>query len=462
MRTRQCHAMGGLLLALLYPTAMLSAQEGEPQLGQTPETSLITHKLSVRGGYGPEETRLGEDRKEFISIRYEPTLHWFSPDIQWPRWEAVAKAWFNYDSQPNAIIQDEGNLQVSRKRDKTWAEMREFYVRRNLLGNDPRFSLTVGRQRFAERFGVWWDDSLEAIRFDYRDSQAEGFIAVAERFYYYNTDFNSLEPEDEDIRYLMGDYRRLWRAQQWAGVRTLYEHDYSDKDLRDRDDFKGWRLGAYLNGQFTDLAWLSDYHAELIGMRGDLRTVGSFGQFDTGRIDGWAALLDAGKRFDEHPWRPRLGLTLALTDKPDDDGRDGFYLNRVQSDRRTDPMSYSNRLVSNFVTVNLTNLQVVGVGVDTEPAPGTVVGLRVSDLRLRNSEGRLPVRVVNEPGIRNTDSRALGQVVDLNYYWRMYPMAVRERRLNLNTLVSASYFKAGSALNTGDDFQVTLGLTLFY
>lgn len=464
MNTMPRQVLATLLLALFVPGSALFAQQHETlkQFDNEPETSMFTHKLSVRGGYGPEETRLGADRNDFISIRYEPAFHWFSPDLQWPRWEAVARGWLNYDSQPNRISQDEGNLQLSRKRSHTWAELRELYVRRNLIGGDTRYSMTVGRQRYAERFGVWWDDSLESVRLDYRDSRAQGFIAVAERFYYYNTDFNTLEPEDDNIRYLMGDYRWLWAPQHWVGTRLLYEHDYSDADIRDRDDFKGWRLGAYLTGELTELSWLGDYHAEVIGMRGDSRSLGRFNQFETGRIDGWAALLDVGKRFDQYSWRPRLGLTLALTDKADDEGRDGFYLNRIQSDRRSDPLSYSNRLVSNFVMVNLTNLQMVTLGVDVEPRPGTVLGLKLSDLHLRSPEGRLPIRVVNEPDIRNTSSRELGQVLDMNYYWRMFPLAIKERRLNLNTLVSASYFKAGDAVNTGDDFQITLGVTLFY
>lgn len=463
MNTIPRQVLAGLLLVLLVPGSAYAQQGGMPlPVEIEPVTSMFTHKLSVRGGYGPEETRLGADGDDFISIRYEPAFHWFSPDHQWPRWEAIARAWLNYDSQPNRINEEEGNQQLSRQRSHSWAEMREMYVRRNLIGGDIRYSMTVGRQRFAERFGVWWDDSLEAVRFDYRDSRAQGFLAVAERFYYYNTDFSTLEPEDEDIRYLMGDYRWLWAPRHWVGARLLYEHDYSDADVRDRDDFKGWRLGTYLTGEFAELDWLSDYHAEVIGMRGDSRSLGRFTQFDTGRIDGWATLLDVGKRFDEYSWQPRVGLTLALTDKADDEGRDGFYLNRLQSDRRSDPLSYSNRLASNFVMVNLTNLQMVTLGLDIKPRPGTVLGLQLSDLHLRNSEGRLPIRVVNEPDIRNTGSRELGQVLDLNYYWRMFPVAVEERRLNLNTLVSASYFKAGDAVNTGDDFQITFGVTLFY
>src|SRR5690554_7439072 len=104
MRTRYYimprQVLAGLLLVLLVPGSAYAQQGGMPlPVEIEPVTSMFTHKLSVRGGYGPEETRLGADGDDFISIRYEPAFHWFSPDHQWPRWEAIARAWLNYDSQ---------------------------------------------------------------------------------------------------------------------------------------------------------------------------------------------------------------------------------------------------------------------------------------------------------------------------------------------------------------------------
>ena len=54
-----------LVLACL-PLATLHAEESAaPTPELEPVTSLVTHKLFLRSGYGPDETRLGEDRRSF-------------------------------------------------------------------------------------------------------------------------------------------------------------------------------------------------------------------------------------------------------------------------------------------------------------------------------------------------------------------------------------------------------------
>ena len=173
-------------------------------------------------------------------------------------------------------------------------------------------------------------------------------------------------------------------------------------------------------------------------------------------------VADVGKRFETLPWTPRVGISGGLTDRPDDSGSDGFTLNRIQSDRRNDPLSYSSRLVSNLVSVNLSNLAFYGIVLETQPTDRTALDMRISDLHLRNRSAQLPLRTTNEGVVRDTGSSHLGQVLDINHYWRMFPLAYDGKRVQLNTLASLSYFKAGSALEIGDDYQLTLGITLTY
>ena len=93
-----------LLLACL-PLGLLHAEETSvtsPEL--EPVTSLLTHKLFLRTGYGPDETRLGEDRRTFFSLRYEPSYRWYSPEQRWAKWEAFGRLWLNYDTDPNARL----------------------------------------------------------------------------------------------------------------------------------------------------------------------------------------------------------------------------------------------------------------------------------------------------------------------------------------------------------------------
>ena len=452
-----------LLLAFL-PLGLLHAEEASitsPEL--EPVTSLLTHKLFLRTGYGPDETRMGEDRRSFFSLRYEPSYRWYSPEQRWAKWEAFGRLWLNYDTDPNALQSDEGNDENVSSRRHAYSEAREFYVRRNLLGDDPRFSATLGRQRFSDRFGIWWDDSIEALRLDYNDSFASGFVAIAEKFYYYNSDDNRLDPRDKKIRYLMAEYALRWHADHWVGARLLYEDDYSGSSPDDRQDFDGLRYGVFLHGDTRHLTSLiSDYHLEVAALDGRLETTQNNGLLDSGDRTGWAVVADVGKRFETLPWTPRVGISGGITDRPDDSGSDGFTLNRIQSDRRNDPLSYSNRLVSNLVSVNLSNLAFYGIVLETQPTDRTALDLRISDLHLRNSSAQMPLRTTNEGVVRDTSSSHLGQVLDINHYWRMFPLAYDGKRVQLNTLTSLSYFKAGSALEIGDDYQLTLGITLTY
>lgn len=462
-----------LLLACLPLTlTLVQAEEADSPQTETsnlspelePVTSLLTHKLFMRTGYGPDETRLGEDRRSFFSLRYEPSYHWYSPEQRWAKWEAFGRLWLNYDTDPNALQAVEGDNDSQARRRHAYSEAREFYVRRNLLGDDPRFSATLGRQRFSDRFGIWWDDSLEALRLDYNDSFATGFVAVAEKFYYYNSDDNRLDPRDKNIRYLMAEYAWRWHADHWIGVRLLHEDDYSGSSTDDRQDFDGLRYGLFLRGDTRQLTSLiSDYQLELVRLDGDQEITQRNGLRDRSDKNGWAVVGDIGKRFEDLPWTPRVGLTAGLTDRPDDSGNDGFSLNRIQSDRRNDPFSYSSRLVSNLVSVNLSNLAFYGVSLETHPTDRSQLDFRLSDLRLRNASAQLPLRTTNEGEVRNSDASShLGQVLDVTHYWRMFPLAYEGKRIQLNTLTSLSYFRAGSALEIGDDYQLTLGVTLTY
>ncbi|MNV89412.1 hypothetical protein D3C71_1837030 [compost metagenome] len=62
----------------------------------------------------------------------------------------------------------------------------------------------------------------------------------------------------------------------------------------------------------------------------------------------------------------------------------------------------------------------------------------------------------------NGNGRNVGQMLDVNYYWKMFPLALDGKHLDVNALVSASYLNAGSALETGDDYQLSVGVVISY
>lgn len=460
--------------------AFIDIDEQPAQLvdGQLPPvTYLFYNKLTTQIGRGPVNSVLGGDRKSFYSLRYEPSFYWFSPESKWPKWTFYTRAWLNYDSQYySPSLQEDGgsyeNNRSSKRPQYGYAELREFYIRRGLLWDDPRFSITAGRQRFYDKYGIWWDDSLEAVRFDYNNTLNSGFLAVSQKFWNYNTDVNKLDKQDKKIVYVMGQYEWQWSARNWLGTRFLYENDYSSSDIEDPEDFKGSHVGIFLKGtdqRFTPL--FNDYHVEFVRMQGKRKTIDENYNRSTNSVNGWLLLGEIGKRFDEAPWKPRLVLFGGLTDKPKDQYH-GYRLNRIQTDRLTTPGSYSTRLVSSFVRLDMSNIMFYGVGIETNPADRTRLDFRISDIRLRNSSAALPIRISqelsrerNQQLANNTysSSRSVGQVYDLNYYWQMFPYNYYGKHFTMNTLLNLSYFKSGSASSkVGDDYQITLGLVFRY
>ena len=443
------------LLVLLASQAAATDQEGavsEPASLPTPAVAAampsaieLNHKFTVQGGYGPENSQLGNDGKGFYGLRYEPSLSWRSSEPQWPKWQAFGRAWFNYNSasQASTGLQQENSQQI----EYFSAELREFYLRRNLLGDDPRFSLSLGRQRYSDHFGIWWDDSLESLRLNFDDTFARGFVAVGQKLHSYNSDSQALEASERDIAYAMGEYALRWSGENWAGLRLLLEQDHSGRDADDPSDFKGGRAGLFFHGDEPNVTPLfSDYRLELALLDGSVELASGEEQ--------------DRKHFAERPWSPRLALYGGITDKPDD-SNDGFYLNAIQSDRVANPETYSSGLVSAFIGIDLRNLAYYGIALETRPQPRHYLDLRLTDLHLRDADGDLPLSLA-EPAERN-GSRSLGQTLDLNYYWEMFPYAVQDKHVQINALLTASYFRAGDAIgNLDNDFQVSFGVVLRY
>lgn len=433
----------------------------------------ILHKLSIQAGYGPEDSALGNDRESFHNVTYEPTFIWYSPEKRWSEWMVFGRANLTYDSgnSSNTLASDNQNLDARERPEYLYAEAREFYVRRNLLGGDPRFALSLGRQAYNDKYGLFWDDSIESVRLSYNDTFARGFFAVGQKFWNYNSDVNSLDAGEEETLYVMGEYALRWHADHWAGVRALYEDDRSDNDPDDPQDFTGWRAGLFLRGEnLTFSPLLSDYHVELAALGGRIGAIDNSLSRSSHNTRGAAMVSEIGKRFDHLTWTPRVALRGGITDTPSDEN-DGFYLNRMQSDRIVTPGSYNTRLVSSFIRLNLRNVQYYGASLELKPTPRSALDLRISDVYLRSADGDLPVRISRtEQQERRAEIRAgtfnggrsVGQVYDANYYWRMFPLAYEGRHLNINGLINVAYLDAGSAVPSGNDYQLSFGIVATY
>lgn len=449
---------------------------------QPPITSEFFNKLTLQGGYGPENSEVGSGRESFYSLRYEPSFVWYSPEKRWAKWQVYGRVWLDYDSsQAASLVQNENNQNNTSRRERPegfYAEFRELYVKRNLLWDDPRFSVSAGRQRFSGDYGIWWDDSIESVRFNYTDTFSHGFFAVAQKFNNYNTDVNTLDDNEKNTLYAMGEYAQRWSENNWVGARLMYEQDKSNHDVDDRYDFTGVRSGLFFKGErLTFTPMLSDYHLEVMSLNGKMdRTTLTNARDPASKItdhsnsNGWAVLGEIGKRFDDLAWTPRVALRGGLTDKTKNDA-DGFRLNAIQSDGITQAGSYSTRLVSSFVSLDLRNLQYYGVALETRPTPRSNLDFRVTDLTLREQDGPLPIRIdADQRSARNaqinnggsTGGRSVGQLYDVNYYWKMFPLAYEGKRFDVNGLITASYLNAGNALTSGDDYQISFGVVMSY
>lgn len=215
-----------------------------------------------------------------------------------------------------------------RSRDDKFLALHEFWVDYSGLTSYPGESLRLGRQRLRRADGLWWDNNIEALRWNFDTTLLTAQAAVAHRYSDYRSDLDELAPEDEDRLHLLADINYQWRPGHWAGLKLHHSDDSGN--LADNGEQLGllsktyngqltW-LGAELNGDFYSdrpLAPLS-YWASATWLTGEIdslrsATVGDqrlvVGQ-NSQDLDAWAVDLGLRWNIDEH-WR--VGSTYSRT-----------------------------------------------------------------------------------------------------------------------------------------------------
>ncbi|MDV2078791.1 alginate export family protein [Marinobacter xestospongiae] len=437
MSRRHCRSVGLLLLLLTLPALVRGA--ANTLITEQPRYQL-QHKLTAQLGHGPGDAPLGSDSRGFGQLRYQPALTAYLPQRAWPDWQVHTRLWLTYSDEDSNSALFEG---TSPEGDSL--ELRDAYLRRERLLDDPRLSLTVGRQPYRSPLALWWDTSLTSARLQWQDTFERGFIALGQRPHSFNSVEGRLDPEDRDIGYLLSEYARRWAPQGWAGVRLVAELDHSGADWRnDREDIRAVRSGVFIGErQRADQALVSDYHVEALWLQGQRQDAS--GQDS---IRGWALAGEVGKRFRQQPWQPRLAVRAVITDNR----AHGFYLNGLQSDRIQVEPRERGALAGSLVSLSLRNTLFYGLRLEAHPATRQRLAIMLSNLHCRSASGPLPVERTGD-GNDRCQGHDLGQTLDLDYRWRMFPLAIAGSQLNWQVSASLGLFHAGSALAVGGDDQ---------
>jgi hypothetical protein len=216
---------------------------------------------------------------------------------------------------------------------------------------DSDFSLQLGRQDFEEFREWWWDEDLDAIRLYYDGGPWQWELGIAEELTRVSTDEDRLDPEQEDVRRLLGratwrfaekhrleffllDQRDLSFTHQEGQVIDRRDEDESDADLT-------W-FGARAIGRWNvHRAGNVYYWLDTAVVRGDeilidfddagsgLRIADETEKHD---VRGWG--LDLGVTWQTRlSWRPSFSLGYAIgsgDSNPDDDTDRNFRQTGLQ------------------------------------------------------------------------------------------------------------------------------------
>ncbi|MGO1501350.1 MAG: hypothetical protein ACTHWH_08735 [Marinobacter sp.] len=418
-------------------------------------------KLSFGSAYADYET-LRETDKGSFEFKYEGFANWDFPDENWPQWSLFLRPWLSYRSD-GAVPFLNQETETSAQVDGFYGELWEFVATRQNLWGNPEISLSAGRQQFSDEYGFWWDDSLESLKLNLASTRNRGFVALASRQFLYNTDDNELSSDQSDIFYLLSEYHYSWSPDQWFGLRLLGQNDHSpSSEIRDEGDFTGGTVGIELEGENVGGNALNvDYNFQLAGTVGQFKHVNAPGftneSFDT---RGWLFFTEVGNSFADPSGDSRLALRFALTDSPDTP-YSGYFQRDIQSSRASRFSNYNTGLSGAVINARTTNLMLTGLLGQHELSPRSQVKLSFYDLRRRNAD----IDVSQTIGLEYAESsgKHIGNIVEAQYDWSMFPYAIDNRHLTFNVLFTLGYFHGGDALQKNiKDYRASLDMKLRY
>lgn len=203
----------------------------------------------------------------------------------------------------------------SRKPDKSYLAMREFWVGYSGFTPYPGEQLRFGRQRLRSDDGMWRDTNIEALNWTFDTTLLKADLGVAQRFSEYRTDLTELAPEDKDRTHVYGNVATQWTPGHWVGLRAHHSHDGGS--LKN----PGETVDALDKTRTGDLTWLGlEANSDAYNWRND-HTVNYWGSVTwlTGDRDTLSSQaigneqVATGKQSgDVNAWGTDLGIRLRL------------------------------------------------------------------------------------------------------------------------------------------------------
>ncbi|MCB1592145.1 MAG: alginate export family protein [Alphaproteobacteria bacterium] len=354
-----------------------------------------------------------------------------------------------------------------------YLELRQYWMEYHGINGLQPLGIRVGRQRFREDYGLWWNRDFDAVRLFYDATLIKSFLAVGQNLGEYRTSGDAFNNDDEDILRVVGETSWQWKLDQFLEGRVLYQNDHSGlEDIGDRlnaDDYDSqdadilW-FGVRAAGTLPESRDLpavknTKYRVDLIGM------VGSEDRLTTTAVGVNERLVTGHEDSDLSAWALDAGLDVPVTLFPnvapvihvgyaygsgDSDPND----NDDHAFRQTDLDSNSSHLagfpssINNYGSVlrpDLSNLHIATAGVEVPVTKALDISGFYRYYALADADAALPSNGI-DASVNGRDSD-LGQGFDLIVNFDVneqfdYDPVVADK-INLKTTLGG--FRAGDA-----------------
>lgn len=360
--------------------------------------------------------------------------------------------------------------------DLNFLELRQAWIEfDNIAGHQPA-SAKIGRQRFREERGLWWNRDLDAARLSYDTSLTKAFVAVGQNQSQYRLgDDDEFDRDEEDRLRFLSEVSHQYKKDQFIEARFLYEDDNSrtenigqnvDNDDRDDEDFSLAWVGVRAKGKhllFADSVPQVSYRVDVIGLTGeitevsttagpssDLRTVNGVNTRDVNAFafDGSIDIETAA------PLSPTITLGYAYGSGDDGTGDSRTFrqsgLDGNSSRFPSGKVSNNLRNYGEVLRPELSNIHILNAGVAFPVMRASDFSLNYFSYWLDDEEGPLEDEDITAP-LNGRDSH-IGQALDASLNINLGKELKRSERYLKDTALRLRLgsFKSGDAFGDAE------------